>query len=88
MHLGLYALVSSIEIHPLKFNSKCERGNGAKKRGQICSGSLRALRASIVFFVCLRSLLLMYLRDFFFQEKVKNFSRSVLIFRDLNCDFF
>ena len=49
---------------------------------------LRALRASIVFFVCLRSLLLMYLRDFFFQEKVKNFSRSVLIFRDLNCDFF
>ena len=35
MHLGLYALVSSIEIHPLKFNSKCERGNGAKKREQI-----------------------------------------------------
>ena len=34
MHLGLCALVKSIEIHPLKFNSKCERGNGPKKREQ------------------------------------------------------
>ena len=58
MHLGLYALVSSIEIHPLKFNSKCERGNGAKKRGQICSGSSKSFKGIYCFFCLLAFLTL------------------------------